>query len=68
MNKKIIIGVVVVAVVVLAWWMFASKPATAPVDQNETTSDTSYNEELDGLNQADLNAEFQVTDSQVNKL
>lgn len=66
MNKKIWIGIVVVVVAVLLWWMFAGNQATAPTET--TGGETTYSQELDGLNEVDLNAEFQATDADLQTL
>ena len=66
-NKKtiwIVIGVIVVALIL--WWMFASDKADAPA--SDSTADSDFSAELSGLNDADLNAEFQDVDKDLEQL
>ncbi len=66
MSKKIWIGIIVVVIALLLWWIFASNQATAPTET--TGGETTYSQELDGLNEVDLNAEFQAADADLNTL
>ena len=73
MNKKTIIAVAVVILVVLVWWMMASKKATAPAPVSQTPSvpvntETVYDQQLNGLNEANIGSELQAIDADLNKL
>lgn len=71
-NKNflwIVIAVVVIAL--LAWWMLASDKAQAPVNDSTASTDAEtadISAQLDGLNDADLNAEFKDIDLQTEQL
>lgn len=75
-NKKIlwiIVGIVVLGL--LIWWAMMPKAEVSPVI-NDTTATTeegagstaSISSELNGLNEADMNAEFKDVNQDVSKL
>lgn len=71
MNKKWMIGIVVVVIVVLAWWMMRAEKAAAPTDDMADSGGvtaTVYDQQLSGLDEVDMQAEFQGVDSDLNKL
>ena len=62
-NKKTLwIVIAVVIIVLLAWWALSSKKAIAPVNENTATT-ADIHSQLSGLNDTDLNAEFQSVDA-----
>lgn len=67
MNKNVIIGIVVLVVAVLAWWLFASKPATAPTTETLPAAGE-FTQELSGLDQVDLEADLQSLDADLKAL
>lgn len=66
MNKKVIISVVILVVAVLAWWLFASKPVSAPVDTMPAVGE--FSQDLSGLDQVDLEADLQSLDADLKAL
>ena len=69
MNKKVVIGIVVVVMVVLVWWMLAAKKAAAPTGEVAVTeTPTEYDQALSGLDEANIDAEFQGIDADLQKL
>jgi hypothetical protein len=58
--KKLLILIIIVLVVVLVWWMLAADKADAPTDTTEQSA--SIDAELQGLTDADLDAEFKEID------
>lgn len=72
-NKKIWISVGVIVLILLIWWVLTAKPAAAPAAAPEnpnatTTASVDFNQELNSLNQADLNAEFKDINTDTSKL
>ncbi len=70
MNKKVVISVIVVIVVgLLVWFVSGSrKDSASSVDTSTTGGDNAYTQELDGLNQADVQAEFKGIDADLQQL
>lgn len=70
MNKKVIIAVVVVVVIGLAWWLTASKNAVAPTGGTAVKggTETIYDQQLNGLDAADMTIEMQGVDADIQKL
>jgi hypothetical protein len=70
MNKKTWIAVIIVALVVLVWWMVSADRAAAPADDLSVVAggEAGYSQELDGLQESDLNAEFQASDKNLEQL
>ena len=70
--KKLLILLVIVAVVVLVWWMLSSNQAEAPTTDTATTgadqTATTIDAELQGLGDADLDAEFKQIDQDAQQL
>ena len=65
-NKTVWVVVGLVAVALLVWWMMSSKTQEVSPVINESTA--SISGELDGLNDADMNAEFKDVDQDVSQL
>lgn len=64
-NKTLWIAVIIIVVGLLAWWFLAPKKAVSPV-VNENTA--SIGDQLQGLNDADMNAELNDVTQDVSKL
>lgn len=64
MNKKVLISIIILAIAVLLWWVFASKPAMAPTD----SATTEFSQDLSGLDSVDLNTDLQSLDADINAL
>jgi len=65
MNKKVITGIVIVLVILAAWWVNSAKKVEAPGDDVVTNE---YTQELDGLNAVDLEVDLQAIDVNLEKL
>lgn len=63
MNKKVILGIVVLIVAVFAWWSSDSVPVSAPTDAGGE-----FATELTGLDQVDLEADLNALDADLNAL
>lgn len=70
MNKKVVIGIVVVVVVALVWWLSASKKNVSPTGSTAVKGgmETVYDQQLNGLNEANIGAEMRGIDSDLNQL
>ncbi len=66
MNKKVILGIVVLIVAVFAWWSSDSMPVSAPTDA--TLAEGEFSSELSGLDQVDLEADLNALDADLNAL
>ena len=73
-NKKIWVIVGIIVIVALAWWMLSKQQVGAPTVSDTTASDqdaggtANISGELNGLQDADLNAEFQDVNSDTSQL
>lgn len=65
MNKKVLVGLVVLIVVVLAWWMLASRQVSAPADSGAPEQ---ISADLSGLDTLDLEADLQALDADLDQL
>lgn len=70
MNKKVIIGVVVVIVAAAVWWMMSSKQASAPTGATAVKggTETVYDQQLNGLDDASMSAEMQGLDANISNM
>lgn len=67
--KKMVILIVIVAVIALAWWVLSgSKTETSTTGEAMNGQTTTSNDDLEGLGEADLDAEFKVIDEDASKL
>lgn len=72
-SKKIWLVIGAIVIIALAWWMMSTKKTQAPVvsdttAMNSPTVTDEFSAELDGLQSADLNAEFQSVTADTNTL
>ena len=66
MNKKVLIGLLIV-VVLLVLWMVSRKPTT-PASETETANTASAVDELAGLDSVDLQSDMQAIDEGLDQL
>lgn len=72
--KKLVILIVIVVVAVLAWWALGDKQEEATPNAQDTsvvtepTTATEVSTELEGLGDADLDAEMQAIDADLKAL
>lgn len=65
MSKKIIWAVIIIVVLLVIWWLVKG-PATAPTSESDTVS--GINQDLQGINPAGIDSEFQSIDKDLNSL
>lgn len=78
-NKSVWIWIAIIILIVLVWWAVASRPAveldtvlddaeTAAITEDDVDAVDTALEELEGLDDASLDAEFEDIDSDLDEL
>lgn len=70
MNKKYVIGLVLLLVIILVWWMMSSKQEAAPTDTTDQAASAAatFEQDLSGINEANITSEFQTVDTDLQSL